>query len=206
LDIEPNTGLLARAHKVLQNNFLITSTAFPTTVNDYSDSLSAVCANVSIWLDNINEKTNASIPVPSCQNLTVATEILKLMALNTDWDIRKGNLFMPYAWVRESTVGNAASANDIKTTVYFVQDLSNSIFLYGMITGGFFLAIIAGMALMIRLSPLGSSVEKQDGNASNHDSLLNLTGKAPHIDEEEQNKDGEEQNDEPSTLSQRLLP
>jgi len=206
LDIEPNTGLLARAHKVLQNNFLITSTAFPTTVNDYSDSLSAVCANVSIWLDNINEKTNASIPVPSCQNLTVATEILKLMALNTDWDIRKGNLFMPYAWVRESTVGNAASANDIKTTVYFVQDLSNNIFLYGMITGGFFLAIIAGMALMIRLSPLGSSVEKQDGNASNHDSLLNLTGKAPHIDEEEQNKDGEEQNDEPSTLSQRLLP
>ena len=113
---------------------------------------------------------------------------------------------MPYAWVRESTVGSAASANDIKTKVYFVQDLGNNIFLYGMITGGFLLAIIAGMALMTWLSPLGSTVDKQDGNNSNHDSLLNLTGKAPRIGEEEQNKDGEEQNDEARTLSQRLLP
>jgi len=158
LDIEPNTGMLARAHKVLQNSFLLTAQHFPTTNTSFADGLLAVCANISTLIQELNIDKNMSVPVPSCSNMTAALAVLDIMAARADWDIRRqpttGNneVFLPSSWVREATVGTQQSAEDIKTSVYFVQDLAKGVGVWGLVTGGVLLAVALGMLIAIRMS------------------------------------------------------
>jgi hypothetical protein len=58
LDVEPQTGLLARASKKLQFNYLLTSQTFPTAAADSQEYAAALCANISEIVGEVNTILN----------------------------------------------------------------------------------------------------------------------------------------------------
>ena len=211
MDIEPNTGLLARAHKALQSNFLLNAYSFPTC-NDLSLQLVQLCANASALLATLNGKNITDIAIPAC-NLTEASAVLRLMAADTDWAVRtnpssgEAQVYVPFAWVRESTVGSQADAQGIKDSVYFVQDLGRGVFLWGMVTFGVLLAVAVGMLATRRMmgweerSSAGpSQLGRQEKSSLGKLSVLYDEGEG-----EEGKEGGRNSHSKTDTLSQSLL-
>jgi hypothetical protein len=141
LDVEPFTGLLARARKSLQSNFYIESLKFPTL---YDSTLDQQVHDLCYNLSSLNEKfNNESI---DC-TLTSVDQLLNCLSAETDWNLNNDGIYFPYAWASEWLLLPSKDADSIKNGVYFVNNLSKQIFFYGFFTAGLLGAIILGMKL-----------------------------------------------------------
>ena len=93
LDIEPQTGLLAKAHKRLQLVYQINSLFLPTTKNDTVENVNAICENLLYISAALNQTTNLT-----CDH-TALSSLFTCLAENVSYHVANDNIFFPYGWV-----------------------------------------------------------------------------------------------------------
>jgi hypothetical protein len=129
LDIEPNTGSLARAHKRLQVAYQMNNVFIPQISTDTVNAINSLCASTE----------NVTI---DCGNLDAA---LQCLAIPSDWKFFNDQVYLPYAWCDEWTVGRHSDAKAIKHGLYETDEFANYIRLWSFIIAGVVVAIIVGM-------------------------------------------------------------
>lgn len=129
LDLEPQTGLLARAKKRLQANYYIGDWVLPVMDGDTAESFNTVCLNETrkdgVNCMGVNEQINC-LATPS-------------------WSFKDGGVYFPYAWVEESMVLTRDDADDLKESLYWIDGFAESVQLYSLVCSGIFMAILMGM-------------------------------------------------------------
>ena len=128
LDIEPNTGMLARAHKRLQVVYRMDNMNLPEIHPETVVAVAELC-----------NATNS--PNISCANLTA---VFGCLAIPTNWKFYNDAVYMPYAWVDEYTTGTSDDADSIKD-IYFIHDLGNTVAMSCFIASGILAVMIFGM-------------------------------------------------------------
>lgn len=129
LDIEPNTGSLARAHKRLQVAYQMDSLFIPVISSDTVTAIDNLCTSTE----------NVTI---DCGNLDAA---LQCLAIPSDWKFYNDRVYLPYAWCDEWTVGTKSDAKSIKHGLYETDEFADYIRLWAFIVAGVLTAIIIGM-------------------------------------------------------------
>jgi hypothetical protein len=147
LDIEPNTGLLARAHKRLQILYAHDNMVLPQVDPITVLAVAELC--------NSTAGQNAS-----CAELTA---MFGCLALPSEWKFHNDRVYMPYAWADENVVGTSDDADSIKD-IYFIQDLGNKVAMWSFVIAGMCATMILGMFLGRRYL-VNEIVEKETENA-----------------------------------------
>jgi hypothetical protein len=149
LDVEPNTGLLACARKQLQTNYFLSNQSFPTTTHDFKSQVHELCNNISTLLVELKQD-----PLP-CDDLARADALFDILATQAGWKAHDGGLeggtFFPYAWSSEYMTLDEEDANQVKSSVYVVQDLETASFQWGLGASVFF-ALAAGSLIVQRMA------------------------------------------------------
>lgn len=130
LDVEPQTGLLARAMKRLQANYLMTDINLPTITQTTADQLAALCAGAGDG------------PPLECAGLDA---LVGCLSVPTDWKFPNGQIFFPYAWVEESAIMSADDANDLKDGLYWIEDFAVEVQMYGLVCAALFFMMLCGV-------------------------------------------------------------
>jgi len=130
LDVEPNTGMLARAYKRLQLNYYMEDYYLPTVTEEAVTLMEGVCAA----LNNGTE----------CYGLDA---MLTCLAIPTDWKYQNGGVYFPHAWVEESLVMDEDTANGVKDGIYGAQELGEMVQLWSFVAAGILAAAVAGLVL-----------------------------------------------------------
>lgn len=128
LDIEPNTGLMARAHKRLQILYAHDNMKLPEVDATTVLAVAALC----------NSTAGQNV---SCAELD---QLIGCLAIPSDWKFHNDRVYMPYAWADESLVGTSDDADSIKD-IYFIQDTGNKIATWSFVIAGMCATIIFGM-------------------------------------------------------------
>jgi len=144
LDYEPQTGLLTRAKKRLQLAYYHNNTYFPNMPETFGTEADGICTNftelITVLIDN-----NITVDyIPKC-NASKERDLLTCLSEPQDWIFNNGGVYMPYAWVEEGIDGSADDANDLKDSLYFIEDLANDIEKYSLFVAGFCLLGILTM-------------------------------------------------------------
>ena len=145
-EVEPQTGLPTLAHKRLQVNYQLVDKKLPQTNENTIDLANAVCANISQTVDILHSFgiSTGNLTSVSC-NLTMFTSLFTCFGAPADWKMYNGEVFFPYGWVDESFSLPDSDAEDIRNTIYFVDDLAVAIQFWGLITAGICFVIIVAM-------------------------------------------------------------
>jgi hypothetical protein len=104
--IKIKKGLLARAEKRLQVNYLLTSKTFPTAKPTSEEFSNQVCANITSLLNQLLDSRIPNIPPflynlsQSC-NLTYLEPLLICLSKKTDWNLNNNHIYFPYGWAEE---------------------------------------------------------------------------------------------------------
>lgn len=133
LDIEPRTGLLARAHKRLQLNYYLEDYYLPTISTDTAAQFQETC-----------EKLLENGVIASCLGLDALTTCL---AVPSTWTYYQGGVYHPYAWADEYVTMDQDTADQIKEDIYGADELGKQIQLWSYVVAGLCFAMIAGMYL-----------------------------------------------------------
>ena len=135
-DIEPQTGLIARAEKNLQLNYQIGSAYFPRFESDEKTFLN------KCLLSNLGKNMCIALYVYLMEN----TKYAKLsQCLNTpvDWNIRGDQIFFPYGWVSEQLVLTESAASDIKNSIYYTEQAAANLRFWCIIVAAMLLLVLA---------------------------------------------------------------
>ncbi len=130
LDIEPQTGQLARAMKALQENWRMESLSLPTIDSSVQGEIDSICVNVSSILVSLN-KTNSS----HC-NLTAVNLVLESLSQPSEWNYAGGVLYFPLAYVREATEMSESDANELIESLYGTENFTSDLQLWSFIIAG----------------------------------------------------------------------
>lgn len=122
LDIEPQSGLLARAHKRLQVNYEMTSKTFPTTSPDAIAQAHSVCNDISDALTLLNQ---TDITHLDC-DLTLFDELLTCLGAPAGWEMYQDKVYFPYGWADEGFVLPDSDAEDISNSLYLIDDIASA--------------------------------------------------------------------------------
>lgn len=162
LDIEPQTGLLARASKKLQLNYYLFPFEFPTAEPDAAEYAHSLCEDVADAVDQINGIVNSSnVTAPFC-NSTAIQELLTCLSLETDWNIREERIGFPFGWTDESLTMSDDTADDIKNTLYLIDYDAEGLRFWCLVIAGICFAMLCAMHINDYLS-----VNSSDSSRSN---------------------------------------
>lgn len=128
IDIEPNTGMLARAHKRLQVVYAMDNMNLPEINPSTVLAVAELC--------NASNSENVSCPELDA--------MFACLAIPTDWRFHNDRVYMPYAWADEHIVGTSDDADSIKD-IYFIQDLGNKVSLWCYVVSGMLTTLVLGM-------------------------------------------------------------
>ena len=139
LDIEPMTGLFARAAKRLQLNYVLNDWyAANISTTTASDLNSSVCSTPLITDENY---------IRNCQLLM---QFFECLAIPTDFKVQEGNIYYPYVWAEESFELSADDASTLKDSIYVLVDASEEIGMWCLVASGFFVSSIILLIVMQR--------------------------------------------------------
>ena len=139
LDIEPMTGLFARAAKRLQLNYVVNNWYAANISTDASAQLDAnICSSPRI--------TNETY-IKNCQLLM---QFFDCLAIPSDFKVQEGNIYYPYAWAEESFELTSDDAAVLKESLFMFVDLSEQIGFWCLVTSAFFLCAITVITWMYK--------------------------------------------------------
>lgn len=124
VDIEPQTGMLARAFKRIQVNYQLFDTSLPTTDPSTLDDAADICAqiqNIGVTI----QKIASNFSIPTC-NATIPVNLITSLAAPSTWTFPEGWAMIPMGWVQESTVMPKSSADDLNE-LFEVDDAAAAI-------------------------------------------------------------------------------
>jgi len=131
LDIEPQTGLLCRAAKRLQVNYVIESFHMPVMEQQAVNEFEAACRNT-----NMSQALN-------CSDFDVTMQCLT----TPSWNIQDDSVMFPYAWVEEGMVLTREDADGLKDTLYWIDDFAADVQFWCFIVAGLLSILLFGMML-----------------------------------------------------------
>lgn len=131
LDIEPNTGLTARAWKRLQANYYMSDNYLPVVHEESVEIAAYACGNLT-------ELTGDN---HTCQ---VWDYLFQCLAVESDWKFYTGGVYAPYAWVEESVVYDKDTADGIKL-IYFIRGMGYTFQLWCFVGSGLLFAVLLGL-------------------------------------------------------------
>jgi len=138
LDVEPFTGLLARARKQMQTNFYVKAQEFPNTDINLKYEAHDLCGNMTALLVELKQD-----PLPCGNPQTDA--LFDLLYQEGGWQLHggglDGGLFMPYAYSNENMQLSEADANSIVSSIYAVQDAEGYAYTGGLGFAAFFFVL-----------------------------------------------------------------
>lgn len=146
LDVEPQSGALIRAEKKLQVNYLMSSDYLPMVSNQAVSIAHGICNNISGLVEALQENgiDTGNITDLDC-NLTQPTALLTCWAQPSDWQLQNGgSIYMPYGYVNEHFSLSADDAQDMKDSLYFIDDLAKSC--------RFWCLLIAGICFTVQMA------------------------------------------------------
>jgi len=138
LDVEPFTGLLARARKQMQTNFFLKAQEFPNTDINLKYEAHDLCGNLTALLVELRQD-----PLPCGSAQTDA--LFDLLYQEAGWQLHNGGLdgglFMPYAYSNENMQLSETDANQIVNSIYAVQSAEVYAYRGGLALAAFFLVL-----------------------------------------------------------------
>lgn len=127
LDIEPVTGLLVRAKKRLQLNYVVKDWYAPS-VSDYAlGNITAACSLVN---------------TAECE---AAKELLTCLNVETNWTVQNNEIYYPYAWAEESFSLSREDADSLNDSLFSFINLAQQIQLWSLVAAGIFFATLVGL-------------------------------------------------------------
>lgn len=134
VDIEPQTGMLARAMKRIQVSYQLFDTHLPELSESTVDTANYLCGNLSTL--------NQFLPVvPQC-NVTIPLDFVECMNEPSTWYFDGGNVMIPMGWVQESVVMPQSSADELND-LFLVDDMATQIRFWSLVIAGACAFIIA---------------------------------------------------------------
>lgn len=127
LDIEPNTGELARAHKRLQLVYEMTNVFLPAISAEAVTAIDELCR---------------SIETSDCLMLDAA---LQCLYTPSTWNFHNDRVYLPYAWADEFVTGTSDNAEAIKMGIYETDNYATEIQRWCYVIAGFFASLIVGL-------------------------------------------------------------
>lgn len=148
LDIEPQTGLLARVEKRLQVNYQISDYHMPTSEPDSLSLLQASCADLSRTIKVLNKFDIFSKDIDEVDcNLTASTKLFTCLAQPSDWKFQNGEIFFPYGWVEEGMALSDEDADDLNTQLFDLDRVAYRVRFWSLIAAGICFAALLSMHL-----------------------------------------------------------
>eukprot|EP01038_Epipyxis_sp_PR26KG_P004648 gene4648-6532_t len=146
LDMEPQTGLLARAQKSLQVVYHMTPLTLPTLSPDALPTAQELCYNLTSLFNLTshlpNYKEEVDLPLPSSINceLPTLTPLFNCLSLPSTWSFQNGDdgIFFPYGWVTEGVVLPDSDAEELSNSLFMADNLADAIRKYSLIAAGGF--------------------------------------------------------------------
>ena len=148
LDVEPNTGLLARAHKRLQLAYKV----FDFTYTSVSG------ASVNTWESLCTDLETIDMAGAVCTEHD--EKFLLCMSKPADWKYYRDDtdgLYVPTAWADEHVEMNDETADGLKTGLFAVYDLADAIFFWCPT-----FAVLIFVALLYNIKALESDERTSD--------------------------------------------
>lgn len=130
IDIEPQTGVLASAHKRLQVNFQVSSLSFPTTKNDTLQNIENICLEINAIYISIG--SNITI---DC-NLTALSPILTCLSQPASYNISNDKMIYPYGWADEHFELPESVSRDLKSTLFYLEEIADAIQFWCLVIAG----------------------------------------------------------------------
>jgi hypothetical protein len=151
LDVEPQTGLLARAAKKLQVNYQMKSRYLPQIKDNSSEIAYATCVDVNNTIYELNHevKTNVldvDIPYLDC-GVDKLQNLLQCLSVPSDWKLKNDEIFFPYGWTSEELNLPESDADDLNELLYATEDLAKDIQFWCLIIAGICFAILLAMVI-----------------------------------------------------------
>lgn len=126
LDVEPQSGLIARGTKKLQINYLMESKYFPTAAPDALIYAHSTCLNITSIILSINKlQPNDPFPIPDCNN-TELNALLQCLQTPSNWTFENNQVYFPYGWANEHFTIADSDAEDLKTSLYGADDFAEA--------------------------------------------------------------------------------
>lgn len=147
LAVEPQTGLLAKAHKRLQVNYYMEKYTLPTIDPNSIVLAQTLCADLQNVVEVVGPKTNKTLPDISC-NLTIITPLFMCLSLPSDWQMMD-KLYMPYGWVSEDMELPDSSADSLKEDLFSMDDLADGARFWCLIIAGSCFCVLMVMVVQM---------------------------------------------------------
>lgn len=163
LDVEPSTGLLARAFKRLQLNFWLSNTTY-TGADEFIPALPASEPDTpitlgGIWTDICDQLAGSALNGADGQLYatfctTEENAYLSCLGIDSNWNFTSKipytqGLYMPLAWAQESIVMDRSTADILKDSVMAGYALADTGSMVGL---GVALAATLGVSLILVFS------------------------------------------------------
>ncbi len=165
LDVELNTGLVARAYKRLQLNYRIWNSTFSNIDTGAKAAWQGLCDNLALVTDErlvMNEHFN------SCERLSGG--FYDCMAKEYSWNLYSnfnddgvGGVFFPYGWADEWLEMDEDSARELNDSVYGLDNIADQIMIWSLVLAALCAAGI--ITIIIRDSRRHSETIKRSSNA-----------------------------------------
>lgn len=157
LDIEPQTGLLARAQKKLQVNYQMKSKELPTlppyiihkfhTVCDGLNSFIANCSDLSCGINASEYYSLANVTQSLCNDSSVTWSYLSCMATPSSWNLNNDIIYFPYSWVSEYFSLSQSDAESLQSSLLDVITFSQQFQFWCLIVSGILFASAVCMVI-----------------------------------------------------------
>ena len=152
LDIEPMTGLFVRAKKRLQLNYFISNWYCPNISTDVVTEMTSICAteglNTSDCFDTLH--------------------LMQCLSTESNWRIYNNGSYYPYAWAEESFTLSKNDAEDLKSSLFVITNLSTQLGLWSFIAAGIVFALLLGV-LYERSKHVAENIEEANRQIRNSD-------------------------------------
>ena len=145
-DVEPQTGLPTLAHKRLQVNYQMIDKILPQTNPSNTILVNEICANISNIIETLAQYDiyTKNITSLSC-NMTLFNDLFTCFNTKAEWNMYNGEIFFPYGWVDESFQLPNSDAEDIKNSLYLIDNIGVLIQFWFLIIADILFTIILAM-------------------------------------------------------------
>lgn len=108
-------------------NYWIEETVLPNMTTAAIDNAHNLCQLIALLPENVTEFNS------TCD---AWNNLFTCMAVPTHWDIANGGVFLPYAWLDETTTFPKRYADDIQSGILDNQKLASDVRTWGLVSGG----------------------------------------------------------------------
>jgi hypothetical protein len=136
LDIEPNTGLLARARKSLQLNYVLSNWYAPSVSDGVVENITDVC----------------SAPGMNTTDCLSAQSLLTCLNIQSNWTVQNNEIYYPYAWAEEGFALSRDDAESLQDSLFSYIDLAQQVQLWSLVAAGILFAMLVVLIVKFKSS------------------------------------------------------